>query len=409
MEISRAEAIAGLFKKLDKNQDGKLNPDEQVSIFGTSGEKAMDIDDFSVKVLKEGYMDNEGNVSLTPENQLPGKYSPSAKDKQNLNKIFAGTEFADNINNHNQALDAIEYAKSKGVKIPQILINFDSHSDIYTGRDSYVSSRKGASIANWVNECIAKHDLTDVYWVIPENMANDEEVKAILSGEKEVKNKGSKYSKPLLQNLDKTRTANPNKSDFIQTFIVDKKDGKLFHPNLSEEEMIAMLNGEKMIDEEFYKDNSASGTWREKFARNTVYQEKMDDGRDRFAKVNIHFVTENTLPDFKDKNVMTSIDMDYFSNSGADTMTLYRDNKNEEEKNKAFSKTLDTIAKAGIKPVIHTTCLSDDDYLPHEDIEQATDFANAVITSTPQKTDNIKLYSRTHNENYDSTKPYEGI
>ena len=34
---------------------------------------------------------------------------------------------------------------------------------------------------------------------------------------------------------------------------------------------------------------------------------------------------------------------------------------------------------------------------------------NAVITSTPQKTDNIKLYSRTHNENYDSTKPYEGI
>lgn len=90
-------------------------------------------------------------------------------------------------------------------------------------------------------------------------------------------------------------------------------------------------------------------------------------------------------------------------------MTLYRDNKNEEELNKAFSKTLDTIAKAGIKPVIHTTCLSDDDYLPHEDIEQATDFANAVITSTPQKTDNIKLYSRTHNENYDSTKPYEGI
>lgn len=168
-----------------------------------------------------------------------------------------------------------------------------------------------------------------------------------------------------------------------------------------------MLSGKKEILVEYTANkNTVLKSFNNK---KTVYQEKLEDGRDRFARVNIHFTTENTLADFKNKEVMTTIDMDYFSNSGIDTTSYYRDNKNEEELNIAFSKTLQKMSEAGIKPTIHTTCLSDDDYLPSEDIPQATDFANSIISSTPQKNDIIHSYSRTHNLEYNYEKPYKGI
>ncbi len=67
------------------------------------------------------------------------------------------------------------------------------------------------------------------------------------------------------------------------------------------------------------------------------------------------------------------------------------------------------MSEAGIKPTIHTTCLSDDDYQPSEDILQATDFANSMISSPPQKSDKINSYSGTHNLEDNAEKPYKGI
>ena len=314
---------------MDTNHDGKLNKNEQVSIFGVELKQSMNLRDFINTILRRGYMDNEGNISLNPSPQNSGRYTPSIEDKNNLNNIFSETKFADNINNHNQALDSIEYAKSKDIKIPKILINFDSHSDIYIGNDSSIDSKQGANIANWVNECIADYDLTDVYWIIPEKMVNDKELKHIINGKFQLKSDKINDSRPLIQNLELDNIKDLNEGEFMQTFIVDRKDGKLIHPNLSEIEMNEMLFGKNEILVEYTANkNTVLKSFNNK---KTVYQEKLEDGRDRFARVNIHFTTENTLADFKNKEVMTTIDMDYFSNSGIDTTSYYRDNKNEEE------------------------------------------------------------------------------
>lgn len=52
----------------------------------------MDLEDFVNTILKEGYMDNEGNISLTPTTQDSGRYTPSIQDKNNLNNIFSKTK-----------------------------------------------------------------------------------------------------------------------------------------------------------------------------------------------------------------------------------------------------------------------------------------------------------------------------
>lgn len=77
---------------MDTNHDGKLNKNEQVSIFGVELKQSMNLRDFINTILKEGYMDNEGNISLTPTTQDSGRYTPSIQDKNNLNNIFSKTK-----------------------------------------------------------------------------------------------------------------------------------------------------------------------------------------------------------------------------------------------------------------------------------------------------------------------------
>ncbi len=77
---------------MDTNHDRKLSKSEQISIFGVEVRLSMDLEDFVNTILKEGYMDNEGNISLTPTTQDSGRYTPSIQDKNNLNNIFSKTK-----------------------------------------------------------------------------------------------------------------------------------------------------------------------------------------------------------------------------------------------------------------------------------------------------------------------------
>lgn len=297
------------------------------------------------QILNSGYVDAHGNVTDTQNNiQAEGKYIPTEKDLANMKYVFGQTQFADNFEDHNQMLDAMEYAKKQGVNIDDatVLINFDTHSDVY------INSLGSESIANWVNSAIAQNpNITDFYWVVSENMIADKEFGNILSGNQVENSFDDKAGAPLYQNVGiKTDLKN---SESIQTYYISP-DGFLFE----------------------------------------------DDSYGDSRPIRIHITTEKNLTDFSGQKVISTFDMDYFSNSGVDTYTLYRDNKNEAELNQAFSQILQTLADHHIQPIMHGNCYSNDDYLPNEDYNQAQGFANEIIKSTPQGSDVLDKYKHKH-------------
>ena len=301
-------------------------------------------------VLKQlnalGLLDAHGNiVRMGGCLQESGTYTPSETDIQNLKYVFGKTKFADNFSDHNQMLDVMEHAKEQlGISLDDVtvLINCDTHSDVYLN-----SVNVSESIADWVNTCLAKTpSITDFYWVVSENMVNDTEVGKILNGELVVNRKNS-GQKPLLQNVDIKADLNNNES--VQTYYINNETGK-------------------------------------------IYANTIKSGR----PIRIHICTEKNLPDFKGQKIISTFDMDYFSNSGIDTATSYRDNKTADELNIAFSKLLQTFADHHIQPIIHGNCYSDDDYLPKEDLPQAKQFSDAIINATPQKEDMLEKYKHHH-------------
>ena len=297
------------------------------------------------QILNSGYVDAHGNVTDTPDNiQTEGRYIMSEKDLANMKYVFGQTQFADNFEDHNQMLDAMEYAKKKGVDISEatVLINCDTHSDVY------INCPGKESIADWVNSAIAKNpNITDFYWVVSENMIEDKEFGNLLSGNQIENSFDDEAGAPLYQNVGVK--ADLKNSESVQTYYISP-DGFLYDDNI------------------------------------------YGDGR----PIRIHITTEKNLPDFSGKKVISTFDMDFFSNSGVDTKTLYRDNKNEEELNQAFSQMLQTFADHHIQPIMHGNCYSNDDYLPKEDYNQVQGFANEIIKSTPQGLDVLDQYKHKH-------------
>lgn len=349
-ELSRAKQYETLALSMNINYktDGKIDK-----------QKTKDI-------LNSGYVDAHGNVTDTPDNiQTAGKYTPTEQDLANMQYVFGQTMFADNFEDHNQMIDAIEYAKIQGVNIDEatVLINCDTHSDVYLNQPSR------HSIADWVNAAMAKYpNITDFYWVVSESMVNDIEFGQILSGNKNMNNYGKWHASGLFQNID--IKADLNNGESIQTYYVTS-DGYLS----------SKKNVEEYIEENAYCDNC-------------IGDYEIDPSMTH--QIRIHICTEKNLPDFNGQKVISSFDMDYFSNSGVDTITLYRDNKNETELNQAFSQMLQTFADHHIQPIIHGNCYSNDDYLPQEDYKQAQGFANEIIKSTPQGSDVLDEYKHKH-------------
>ena len=315
----------------------------------------------AIKWLEEqGVLDKHGNyIPKGVEKQESGTYLPSEKDLENIEKIFGGVAFADSFNDHNQMLDAIKYAENNGINlsIVDILINFDTHSDLY------FNTNRGNTIADWVNKCLAEHpNIKDYYWVVPDNTVKDKEYGDILNGDDDMIISGKTYDEralvrsiPLVKNLNTVACLETEES--IQTYYIDTK-GTLIYPPKEEDR-----------------------------------QELISEG---FREIRIHICTKENLPNFKDKQVITSFDMDYFSNSGADTTTNYRDNKTAEEINQATSELLQTMVEKDIYPIIHANCFSGDDYLPSEDLKQAKEFADVILSVTPLCEDVLDEYKHFH-------------
>jgi hypothetical protein len=323
---------------------------------------------FIKSMISADVVDKKGNINRSGNNeQKAGSYTPTTEDKANMKKVFSNTQFVDNFSDHNQMLDAIEYAQQHGVDTSNVtsLITFDTHSDIY------YNSPSGESIANWVNACVAKNpSITDVYWVVSDNMVEDSEFGALLEGRNRVMSTNTD-NKALVQNVRDEGCTNLKEEEDVQKYYINSA-GKLLTdiPRPTTDLMPFQLHQAKK-----------KGTY-EEISNNKKYTEN-------WREIRVHISTEKNLPNFKSQKVITTFDMDYFSNSGVDTTTFYRDNKTAEELNEAFSKAIKTMAEHDIKPVIHGNCYSEDDYLPSEDLEQCKQFANEIIKSSPQKEDKL--------------------
>jgi hypothetical protein len=124
----------------------------------------------------------------------------------------------------------------------------------------------------------------------------------------------------------------------------------------------------------------------------------------RYQTIKVHFCTEDTLPDFKDRDVMLSIDGDYLSNSGDDTYGNQANNRDTQSIREAGSALLQTLNDKNIRPAITDLTMSIG-YTPIEDVLEIERFFDFIVEKSPQGKDEKDIYRRDYNSSITSSKP----
>lgn len=291
-------------------------------------------------------------------------------DSRKIKFICKNVKIIDANIDHNQALDVIDYAKSKNIKIPKTIINFDTHSDMYVYKT--INPKYGAHVYDWLNEYFAANpNAEELYWVMPlEEAINKDMQLEFITG----------YDDELF--------------DIVQGNII--KDEKLVNPNVHQIPYI-----------QYFVLNTKTSYMKE--VQNKKEALEFIHKNPQYKTLKIITCTEKTLPDFKNKNVVLSIDSDYISNSGYDTTIGFSNNKSEQEIKIAISKLLSTIKNKNIRPEIISLTLSPK-YVPEEDEEQMYNFMQKFIKYSGKK-DVIQEYTRQVNSpRVTSSKPkYKGF
>ena len=291
-----------------------------------------------------------------------------------IKNITANTKLIDANTDHNQALDVSEYAKKQGLEIPEILINFDTHSDIYLNYP--VIEHGEAGVENWINELIAKNPkLNEIYWVMPFEEANNSSLQTLFSEHnlKSVKNGIPLYGNCLDEKLDYfTFVFKPLYiKEFRQNFLIEPKSGQL-----------------------------------NEYIENSLLNDIFFDKSKTYKKVKIITCTKQTLPDFKNRKVFLSIDADYVSNSGFDTAEDFKIVKTPEQVTKNFYSIFNTIDKKNIRPEVISLSLSPQ-YLPQEHHKHVQQIFNYIIKTAGMK-DPISIYKRKYDTDPDYLKKKYG-
>ncbi len=272
-----------------------------------------------------------------------------------IKHICKNLKIIDANKDHNQALDVIEYSKKQGVEIPKTIINFDTHSDVYLF--SPIDSKLGAQIYDWINEAFAKNSNTDeLYWVMPEEEATNPKMQSMFI-EKETISDIILYGNS--QRNEKEVNPNINKYPYIQYFVVDTNTG---------------------YTKELTDKNSKPKNY------------SLDPKNPKYKKIKVITCTESSLPNFKNKKVLLSIDADYITNSGYDTPLNFSNDKNPQEIEAAIYKLLKTIHKKKISPEIISLTLSPH-YVPNEDVDYMLNFFDIFIEHSGKR-DIIQEYTR---------------
>ena len=226
-----------------------------------------------------------------------------------INKIFKNAYIEINTN-HNEALNVFEnYIKKSGKHVP-LLINFDTHSDVYINRKNDI-----ATIGNWVNFCFNIYKVTEFYWIIPNYIIANSEYS------KTYKQKQNSQKGPLLgfDNID----LDLNK-------VTTQK--LLFNPKTIELISKGKLNSINKKCKIFNMKN-------------------IEEQLTNLIPIDINILTISNLNILSGKEILLSIDADYFCNSGYDT--TYRINNRyikEEELTENINFFLDKLSESEINP-----------------------------------------------------------
>lgn len=302
--------------------------------------------------------------------------SPELSNKRLIEYFTYNTKLADTNSDHNQTLDVAEFATENGIEIPPILINFDTHSDLYLNYP--FMKYEPAGIENWINEYIAKYpQVKEIYWVMPKEEAFNPLMQIFFADDdyKDIRLGTALYGNSLNKKIKPTTFIfkNLNKKAYTQEFLIDTKTGNL-------NEYIPKLKINKIL-----------------FPKNKSYK-----------KIKITTCTEKTLPDFKGKKVFLSIDADYISNSGFDTLGYFQIIKDDYGIEKSFQSIFQTLKSKNIQPEIISLTLSPE-YLPkrhHQQVlqkfEDILDIANLedIIQTYTRKRPTTKNHLMKTQEKY---------
>lgn len=252
---------------------------------------------------------------------------------------------------HNQALDVIETAKENNIEIPDTIINFDTHSDLYVYKE--ISPKLGAEIYNWINELVIKNpEIQTVYWVMPKGEATDSMMQYDFK-QRDIDNIPIALEGNNRKDEDEV-DPNVHKKAYTQDLIINTQNGYL----------------QELADKEDY--------------------EKLK--QPNFKKFKLITCTEETLPNFKNKKVILSVDMDYLSNSGFDTSGDWSHNLEPEEVTQAYNKMITTIRNKNIQPQIISLTLSPQ-YIPKKNEKQIQNIMEEILYYSNGE-DIIKEYTR---------------
>lgn len=300
----------------DKSNSSILDHDydQGISVWGISPGR-----DFE-HTVKLGLYGNRG-LNDKPANTTESNFKPEPAYKGLAKEVFGQSSF-ELVRNHNQVLDVNEadVMQKHGISKddPVVLINFDSHSDMYL----YPMEKDGKeSIANWVNTTLARNpNITDFYWVLPNEFKNNPE-------------------------LHQHFFMDPDKSMALDDQT--RSNLGVVEPNLKV----------------FF--NNSTGKMH-------LYKLPKGANKDDFRQVNIHKVALDDLPNMKGKNVILSTDLDGFANKGHDTEKKAKVPFQAEQ---GFENYLKQLKEKGVRPFLHTVSVSPE-YLQDEHLNSALDFAS---------------------------------
>ena len=227
-------------------------------------------------------------------------------DNEKRTKLFNNV-FVEINTNHNEAVDVYKKYLQQNPNVP-ILVNFDSHSDLSV---NYKLQEK--TIANWVNFCIKELDINEFYWIIPEHIIQNE--KQFLSDKPTKTIQNSNFF--FFQNIK----LNPleNNSGYI---YYSTKTNEIRH-----EDNLEHINNKC-----------------KKYGLKPIINEN------EWKKVKVTILTEDKLNILKGKEILLSVDADYFCNSGFDTTSKINNiNISKEELIEKFDNFINSLYKNEIQ------------------------------------------------------------
>lgn len=193
--------------------------------------------------------------------------------------LFENSYIETNVN-HNEAVEVLKrYTKQRKKQI-NILVNFDSHSDLYVN-----DKKKEAFIENWVNICIRELGITEFYWIIPNYISDNNLYKKNLEKKFEVV-----LNSPLF-GFDNT-VIDLSKINH-QYLYLNKNSGEI----ITQGRVDTINNNCKIFDMEYFTNQIPNTT-----------------------RISVFILTEKNLQILKNKEIFLSVDSDYFCNSGFDTL-----------------------------------------------------------------------------------------